>query len=186
LIRSELEAITKPKWLSLAERNAGAVIGVNIRRGKDFKDATCADDYLHKGAIRTPLAWFCRSIIRVRNLIGSSAPAIVVSDGTERDLAPVLALPNISILRPGCAISDLHVLARTRVLIASGGSSFSAWASYLGQIPTLTIPGQSLAWFELRLTNGAYLGGFDPDNPSPDIERQLTELGRNLGGRTFV
>ncbi len=64
----------------------------------------------------------------------------------------------------GSAIGDMLLLSRAEVFLASG-SSFSAWASFLGQMPTLTHPGLGLTrLFGLR-TQGAFLGEFDPANP---------------------
>jgi hypothetical protein len=103
----------------------------------------------------------------VREVVGFNAPALVVSDGTPGDLRQLLAIDGVSLVRPGCAISDLLTLAKARVLIGSGGSSFSAWASFLGGMPTISHPGQSLNWFRLAVDKGAYVGEFDPAAPHP-------------------
>lgn len=176
LVLTALRQMAKPKWRRLAERNSGALIGVNIRRGKDFHDAVHPSDFLLKGALRTPLSWFRQCIVHIRAILGFSAPVIVTSDGTASDLGEILALDNVKLLRPGCAISDLLVLARTKILIGSGGSSFSGWASYLGNMPTITIPGQSLTWFKLTHSNSAFIGEYDPFAPNSEFDQQVAEL----------
>ena len=81
----------------------------------------------------------------VGETVGYPAQALVESDGTKEELEPLLKLGNVEFVRPGCAISDLLILARSQVLMASGSSAFSAWASLLGQMPTSSHPGQSLS-----------------------------------------
>jgi len=112
----------------------------------------------------------------VRDIAGYSARAVVVSDGTEQDLAPLLELENVEFLRPGCAITDLLILARAKVLIASGGSSFSAWASFLGNMPTISYPGQSLEWFKLKSDDNHFVGEFNYNSPSEVFGEQVREI----------
>jgi hypothetical protein len=117
------------------------------------------------------LSWFRRTLDVIRSRLGYVARAVIVSDGSPEDLRELLSMENTSLLRPGCAISDLLVLANAHVLLASGGSTFSAWASFLGRMPTLSLPGQSLTWFGLGGPDGPYVGAFDPECPElPALE----------------
>jgi hypothetical protein len=161
-----LRADAQPRWLELAQRLA-APIGVNIRCGHDFRPAENENDYFTKGAIRTPLTWFIRSLEQVRSVAGAPVPAVVVSDGTAEQLRPILQLPNVRFARPGCAISDLLTLSSAKVLIGSGGSSFSAWASFLSGAATVTHAGQSLQWFKLGRDGGQFVGELMPDQTPP-------------------
>jgi hypothetical protein len=176
LLVDSFREIVKPKWSRLADSFPDPIIGINVRRGKDFHDAQNPRDFYLKGGLRTPLAWFRESLSLIRKVLGFPADAVIVSDGSEADLAELLSMQNVRMLRPGCAVSDLLVLARTKVLIGSGGSSFSAWASFLGQMPTITVPGQSLSWFELAHANGSYVGEFDPAHPSDAFLEQVEKL----------
>jgi len=63
----------------------------------------------------------------------------VFSDGTDEQLAPVLSLPGVRRAAP--AVVDLIRMSRARVLVTTGTSSFSAWAAYLGGMPTPWYPG---------------------------------------------
>jgi hypothetical protein len=150
-------------------------IGINIRLGNDFKVAQTAADYYTRGFLKTPLDWFVRTLSLIRRNAGRAVEAVVVSDGDAKELAPVLSLGNVRFLRPGCAISDLLVLSNTRVFLGAGGSSFSAWASFLGGMPTVSVPGQSLSWFKIPPEGRAYIGAFDPDAPSADFLAQARE-----------
>lgn len=160
-------ASTRQRWLQLADRWKGAAIGINVRRGRDFHDAQDPADYVLKGGLRTPLAWFVEMLRLARRTVGSDVPAVVVSDGTPRDLALLLREPNVRMLRPGCPASDMLVLSQCRLILGSGGSSFTAWASFLGDVPVFTIPGQSLSWFSLD-TTGTFVGTCDPAAPAPE------------------
>ena len=173
LLLSRLRADARGRWVRLAERLAEP-IGINVRCANDFSAAHRASDFITRGAVKTPLDWFVKTLKRLREMAGKSVPAVVVSDGTPRQLRDLLMLPDVRLARPGCAISDLLTLARSRVLLGSGGSSFSAWASFLANAPTLTHPGQSLVWFKLESSDARYIGDFDPSaDADPELSYQL-------------
>jgi hypothetical protein len=65
-------------------------------------------------------------------------------------------------------LADLLVLAGARVLLASG-SSFSAWAAFLGQLPAVTIRDHSLTWYGARPYG--FLGHFDPGRDNEEFLR---------------
>ena len=134
-------------------------IALNIRRGKDFRDPQDPSEFVTSGGLRTPLEWFIMTLQRIRRLVGSEIGAFVVSDGDEAELKPVLSLPNTVYIKTTTALADLLLISRARVLVASGGSSFSAWGAFLSGAPTLCIPGQSFSWFELDADR---VGVFDP------------------------
>jgi hypothetical protein len=122
-------------------------IAMHVRRG-DFSDAA-----------RTPLEWFVSALRAVRNATSPAVPAVIVSDGLERDLSVLRNEPNVQLVRTHVPLGDLLVLAAGRVLLASG-SSFSAWASFLGGMPTVAQPGHSMEWFGVRARS--FIGHFDP------------------------
>ena len=168
LLRQKLQATTRQRWLSLVAAIGTVPIGINVRLGNDFRKASTESDYFTQGAIRTPIPWFVDSLQQIRQAVGFPAQAVVVSDGTEEALRELLAMENVIFLRPGCAISDLLILSNTKILLASGGSSFSAWASFLGQMPTISHPGQSLKWFGLGSPEHI-VQAYDPGTPSSNF-----------------
>jgi hypothetical protein len=172
ILLERLRAITRKRWLQLVDDVTEPFIGINVRLGNDFRAAQATQDYYNKGAIKTPLAWYIASLQQLREQIGRSVKAIVVSDGTPTALAPLLEQDNVAFWRPGCAISDLLILTKAKVLVAAGGSSFSAWAAYLGQMPAITHPGQSLTWFKLANCRNNYVGEFDPLAPQTEFLAQ--------------
>lgn len=106
--RRTLEAATPP------------LVGIHVRRG-DFRHF----DWWQ------PIENFCQRLQNVRQLAGACLPATVYSDGTNEELAPLLALPQVSPAPPNPDIVDLLQLSRSQVLIASRASTFSSWAGFL-------------------------------------------------------
>jgi hypothetical protein len=131
-------------------------IGLHVRRG-DFSDAA-----------RTPLAWFVAALRAVRGTAGSGTPAVIVSDGAASDLGELLAEPHTELVRTGVPLADLLLLSRARVLLASG-SSFSAWAAFLGGMPAVTHRDHSLAWYGARPRS--FLGHFDAAHENAEFLR---------------
>ncbi len=161
-----LREITKQKYLKLDETSPKLLpIVLNIRRGKDFIDARTKSDFITKGGVRTPLTWFAKTLKMVRDVLGKVEDAFIISDGTANDLLPVLSLPNTHHLKSPAAITDLINLTRANILLGSGGSSYSAWGSFLGRMPTFSIKGQSLNWFKISSDiQTHYVGEIDLDN----------------------
>ena len=152
-------------------------IAINVRCGRDFPSVPARTTRLRFGEA-TPIQWFVRALRLVREAAGHRARAFVVSDGTPRQLRGLLAEPDVRLVRPGCAISDLLVLARARVLLASGSSSFSAWGSFLGSMPAASHPGQPLTDWRLPPVDGAALR-VELDPGAPD-ERFLASVASRL------
>jgi len=156
--------ITQNKWLKIVEELIINIppIGIHVRRG----------DSAH---FQPPIKWFINSLETGRSVIGYPIDAFVVSDGKKKELKDLLNINNIDLIKSGSAISDLLVLSNAKILIASS-SSFSSWASFLGQMPTICYPGHSLEWFNLKNINGFYLGDFNPSSPPKSLVKQITAL----------
>jgi hypothetical protein len=131
-------------------------VGLHVRRG-DFS-----------ASARTPMRWFIDGLRAVRQVVGRDVLAVVVSDAAAADLREVLSEPAVRLARTGAPLADLLVLADARVLLASG-SSFSAWAAFLGGMPAVTQPEHSLAWFGARARS--FLGHFDAGGNNQEFLR---------------
>jgi hypothetical protein len=123
-------------------------IGLHVRRG-DFSLRA-----------RTPDNWFVDALRAVRAHVGALVPARIVSDSSESALQTILREPDTTLVRTGAPLGDLLALAGARVLLASG-SSFSAWAAFLGGMPAATQSHHSLAWYGVPARS--FLGHFNPD-----------------------
>src|SRR5258708_5283640 len=162
-LHDELRSITKQRWLQSAEGSKDVPIGIHVRMG-DFTPPE-SDAELELPQRRVPLKWFADSLRVIREAVGYPVRAMLVSDGREGELGELLREEKVSLVRTGSAISDLLVLAKSKTLIASAGSSFGAWAAFLGQMPSIAHPQQSFDWFNLKNRHNYYVGGFDPTSP---------------------
>ena len=140
LVRAELLAITREEHLAGFRAPDPAPIGMHIRRG-DFLQRTNAEETMSMHNSLLPLSWYIEALAAVRQHVGSRAPVHVFSDGDDAELAPLLALENVQRAEFGSSIADMLALSRSRLLIGSG-STFSQWATYLGQVPTIWHPGK--------------------------------------------
>lgn len=177
--REKLIGITNRKWLKFIENKGNFAIGINVRMGNDFVTPKNGDIIKNHEAIKTPIDWFVNSLKVIRRNTEENLPAIVVTDGTEESVAPLINMKNVTLLRPGCAISDLLILSNCKILLRSGGSSFSAWAAYLGQMPAISPPGQALGKFNLINDHGKYIGEFNPEFPDEEFISQINRLALN-------
>ena len=169
MIGQELRNITKDKWLALLKNIPNYPIGMNIRLGNDFRKALSKEDFMKMGALKTPLTWFKESLQLVRQIKKEEVPAFIISDGTRTQLRELLDMPHVHFIETPTAMTDLFALSRCKLLLGSGGSSFSAWASFLGKMPTFTIYGQSLEWFKLSPSpEEHYVGTLDPEKPGQE------------------
>ncbi len=175
-LKEELIKITKNEWIQFVDSFKNIPIGINIRLGNDFKSAQTIDDHYKSEFIKTPVSWFVESLKKIRHILGYDAAAYIVTDGTESDIVDLLDLPNTFFVRPGCAISDLLILSKSKILLRSGGSSFSAWASFLGQMPTISHPGQPMDKFNMINKNGYYTGEFVPNEHNEKLVEDLSNV----------
>jgi hypothetical protein len=133
-LRKRLSSVAMPSQLRFAQRYDGRdFIALNVRTGKDFVSRSSG----RSGYYLTEKDWFVGALTEARRRYGQ-LPAIVVSDGGRAQLQGILNEPNVELLQAPTAIADLLVLSKARVLLGSGNSSFSAWASYLGEMDTFS------------------------------------------------
>lgn len=170
----ELRAITRKKWRDAADKVNDIPVGMHVRMG-DFVTPKSVDELYERCHMRIPLAWYADSLKVLRETLGYSVKAVIVSDGRKEELAELLQLENVSLLQTGSAVSDLLALAKSKVLIGSASSSFTAWAAFLGQMPSIAHPSQSFDWFNLESRN-YYVGGFDSKKPVASFLAQVKSI----------
>lgn len=141
-IAAELIRITNPDITSAVAKFQGGFIGFHVRRG-DFLVGAVTEEQ-HRAVWRcTPLDWYIQLAQALRrDPDWNRLPIYVISDGFDEELADLLAAPGCSRVTQGTAIGDMLLLSKARLLAAAGHSTFSMWASYLGQMPTLYCPGK--------------------------------------------
>lgn len=170
LIKQKLLKDIRSSALKKIEELPNPQIGLHLRMG-DFKIVQAGEDFSTLGGVRTPVDWFIRVISCIRNQVGSDVPVTIFSDGHDYEIEELLRLPAVYRAPSNHALSDLLTLSKSRVLITSSGSTFSGWASYLGQCPTIWHPAHFHAGvFPESLKEKVFEGGFDPTSMAiPDL-----------------
>jgi hypothetical protein len=139
LVRVALIDMTRPRFL--ARPPAGPHIALHVRGG-DFSIPKNIEDVISgRHNMRLPLSWYVEMLDALRNGLATNLPAIIYSDCTDAELAPLLTRPQITRSTVTEAITDMLAIANADLLISSG-SGFSRWGSYLGQVPRICFPGQ--------------------------------------------
>jgi hypothetical protein len=118
-------------------------VGIHVRLG-DF-----SGNMLH------PVSWYVDALRAVRRRDGRRR-VFVFSDGSEAQLAALLAEPEVELVRGTNAIVDLLLLARSQLLIGSGSSTFSSWAAFLGQMPVVARRENPMSWWGLEAPPGGH------------------------------
>jgi hypothetical protein len=171
-VAAELRRITRPEFLppDRGER----FVAMHVRAG----DFTAADEAkLRAGEfnMRLPLVWYVAVATQLRSIF-PFVSLRVFSDGSPAELAPILAVPGTKLVTGGSAITDLLDLSAAACLVASG-STFSSWAAFLGQVPSIWFPGQ----FRGSLMDNGDRGvetTWEPGDPIPEriIEEAIARL----------
>lgn len=143
LVRRELLAIVRGEHKAALQSDCHHSLSVHVRLGDFAAPNTPYDLNTGKTCLRIPINWYVSAVRTVRRGLSDDLPVHVFSDGSDRELAPLLALPACRRVTFGSAIADLLALSYAGVLIASG-STFSMWASYLGRMPVIWHKGQLL------------------------------------------
>lgn len=139
LVHSTLLRMLKPHYRERLMQLERPWIGVHIRRG-DFRALQSGENFSKVGLVRTPLEYFRELIMGIRQIHGTDLPVTVFSDGYDEELQEILSLPGVGRATREADIVDLLLLARSRLLIASAGSTFSYWAGFLTDAPVLLHP----------------------------------------------
>ncbi len=142
-VHNELLRIADPHCLPA--KQAHSFIAIHIRRG-DFSKGTVEDLRNGKTNLQIPIEWYVSALRVLRKETGSLGKVILFSDGTDEELSPLLLESNVERSTQNNALKDLLQMSYGAALIASR-SSFSLWASYLGQIPTVYYKG-ARPWHE--------------------------------------
>jgi len=175
LVRTELLRITRNRHLVGYLADDPAPLALHIRRG-DFLRRGSFDDIVQNRNSLLPLEWYIAALEQVRENIGKPVRASVFSDGTAEELAPLLRMKRVQRVEYGSSIADILAMARSRLLIGSD-STFSQWASYLGQVPGIWHPGklkQSLMLLQPALETEWAQGDSMPDWVVPVLESDRT------------
>jgi hypothetical protein len=134
------------------------VIGIHVRCG-DFRELKPNEDFAKVGHVRTPLAFFCDLVERIREVHGGCLPVTVFSDGRDHELEGLLKMPQVYRAGQNAAIVDLLLLSQSKVIIPSPGSTFGYWSAFLSDAVILHHPDHLHEPIRSSETNQQYFEG---------------------------
>ena len=115
---------------------------MHVRRG-DITRQGFTERQLENAKQFTPLSWFESMAWTVRGRDSlRSMPIVVFTDGSPEEVDALCRIEGVVLHRRATAITDLWTMSRAGILFASGFSTFSMWASFLGGMPTIYAPGK--------------------------------------------
>lgn len=137
LVRERLWAITSGAVRRQVESfTLPTEIVAHVRRG-DMRVLAPGEEFNGRPGYAESERYFSTVIEQIRAAAGE-LPVTIFTNAHPGELAEIPSLPGVRIVPPGhTALTDIWLMSRARVLIASSSSSFSAWASYLGGMPTI-------------------------------------------------
>ena len=139
-VREALLAMVRQSHLGCTDIDFQNSIMVNVRLGDFTAPAVNCPPGTGSYNQRTAIEWYIAAVQELRDNFGAEWPAYIVSDGTDDELRALMRLENTHRLKVE-DLAGLLTLSRAHVLVASG-STYSMWASFLGQMPVLWPPGQ--------------------------------------------
>ena len=126
LIYDELIKITNPKHKKGLDFDFSNSICMHIRFG-DFK----------RYSRSTELSFFVNTLTEIRQKLNSNLKCYIFSDAEDEELRDLLKMENVQRISFGSSIADILGLSNSKVIIASKGSTFNKWASFLGRMPII-------------------------------------------------
>ena len=162
-IKRELLQIVNPSHISAKRSYRGNGIAVHIRMGDFISSESERELREGKWNYRIPIRWYVSIIEKIRTI--SNLPVYIFSDANDNELNEILCLDNCNRVFFGSAISDLLALSESKLLITSA-STFSMWASFLGQMPTIWFPGQHKQ--DIIFNSDVFEGELDYSDLIPD------------------
>ena len=159
LKRRLTEIMAEPLRVKLASAPEDFEIGVHLRRG-DKETARFGEVYTGNPHLTFCDEWYVRCIASLRHALGYPAKVKIFTDAHEDQLTRLLSLGNISVADRNPSLLDIMILSKSKILITTGTSTFSMWAAFLGQMPSIWYPGTMV-----RLI---------PERPSLEVEADLS------------
>ncbi len=139
-------------------------IGIHIRMG-DFRKLREGEIFGNAGAVRTPESYFIELINSIRNIHGADLPVRIFTDGYRHEFNQLFQLKNIEMAAPNKDMVDLLLLSRSKIIITSGGSTFSYWAAFLSEAIVIMHPKHAGTIIRpVELNEKFYYGTFDAGN----------------------
>jgi hypothetical protein len=140
-LREELIGITRSKYLP--EKDDHPFIAVHVRLGDFTKSPVDLSPTGDSTNARLPIHWYIDRIEALQTRLPYRLPVTIFSDGTDEELELLLARPDTFRAKRQASVTDLLQMGNAIALVASG-SGFSLWGAFLGDVPRISYPGQSI------------------------------------------
>ena len=158
------------------QKETAPLIGVHIRMG-DFRKLQQGENFANVGAVRTPELYFVDIIESIRKINGRELPVAVFTDGYKEELEKLLLLQDVKIVEGNPDIIDLLLLAKSKIIVTSAGSTFSYWSGFLSEAALIIHPDHLHQSIRPEETNQRwYEGVFDPVLPGGLLENNIKEI----------
>ncbi len=163
LVRSALFSMLSDARKLEVQKLEKPIIAIQVRMG-DFRPLAPGEDFAKVGQVRTPLNYFCKLIANIREIHGSLLPVTLFSDGQPSLLQDLLAMPGVKLASKNSAIADICLMASSKVLVPSAGSTFGYWGGFLGDCALIMHPDHTHS--KIRSNEGlvSYFEGIAPEN----------------------
>lgn len=148
-IRNAFFAMCRAKHLA----SSTATIAIHVRLGDFARSVPGAQIVSNNTSI--PIAWYRQALETAMGLPDAPAAALVYSDGTDEELATLLADPRVRRAPKASPVRDLTAMARSPMIITSN-STYSMWAAFLSDSGTRVL-GADAKPSEYRLDHINYL-----------------------------
>ena len=169
LVKAALLSMVKAPHLERLRRVAPPGLGIHVRLG-DFRALRAGESFAQAGGVRTPMDYFRAQLSKIRAVHGSQLPATIFSDGTKEELRPLLEMPNVHLAPQHSDVVDMLLLASSRLVVCSAGSTFGYWAGFLADAPMLLHPEHVYASIRSAADNQRYFeGGVWPEEDWPQL-----------------
>ncbi|MHA3842295.1 O-fucosyltransferase family protein [Sphingomonas aestuarii] len=140
-LRREVLAMTRQRYHPSVPNDP--FVAIHVRMG-DFTPISSQGEVGAEATnTRLPIDWYGDRLDALRRSLGHEIQAIVFSDGSDEDLEPLLRRSGVNRAAKQQSITDLLTIGHGVALIASG-SGFSLWGAFLGSVPRISYPGQSI------------------------------------------
>lgn len=135
LVKEIFSLILKDNIKKRIATHPNPLVGVHIRMG-DFRQLN-ATEVFKGGHVRAPEDYYINIIEGIRQINGNNLAVSIFTDGYLHEFKKINQLPAISFVETGLDIVDLILLSKSKLIVMSPGSTFSAWAAFLSDSPVI-------------------------------------------------
>ncbi len=153
-----------PQIVNAVNNTPSPCIGIHIRMG-DFKKQQNGNDIEKMGNVRTPESYFINIIQQTRQIAGKLLLVTIFTDGYREEFTELFTLPAVEMAAKNADITDMILLSKSKMIVASATSTFSYWAGFLADAPLIMHPAHLHASIRPpALLQSYYEGPFDTGN----------------------